>query len=282
MHAWKLLRAALVTVVAGATLIAPATAMAADPPTSAIEVSKTSLNVGEEFTITQTVHNAASFTIVGAKAALFGKTGVSLPGMIELVGCTGAVICFPLDIEYRAALGDLPSGATRTVVYTFKVLDTAPESVTLQHQLLGDEYSFELLEGPTLTFAVGPVEADVSVGLTGSASGARINYTLTVKNNGPATATGINVAAAYPSGLNYAGTNGCTRVGTTRNLNCGVASLASGASVTKTFSASAGLLTTGSFVATAQRTASSPTDSVAGNDKASKTCSILLGLLVRC
>lgn len=280
MHAWKLLRAALVTVVAGATLIAPATAMAADPPTSDIVVSNTSPGAGTEFTITQTVHNAASFTIVGAKAALFGKTGVSLPGMIELLGCTGATICYALDIEFRAALGDLPSGATRTIVYTFKVLETAPPSVTLQHQLLGDEYSFELWEGPTLNFTT--PKADVAVGLTGSASGARINYTVTVKNNGPATATGINVAAAYPSGLSYVGTNGCTRVGTTRNLNCAVESLASGASVTKTFSASAGLLTTGSFVATAQRTASSPDDSAAGNDKATKTCSILLGLLVRC
>ncbi|WP_165956930.1 DUF11 domain-containing protein [Kribbella antibiotica] len=282
MHALKSLCAALVTVVASAVLIAPGTALAADPPSSAIEVSDTSLNVGQEFTITQTVHNSASFTIVGAKAALFGKTGVSLPSMIELVGCTGATICFPLDIEFRAALGDLPSGATRTIVYTFKVLDTAPESVTLQHQLLGDEYSFELFEGATLTFAAAQVDADISVGLTGSASGGRINYTVTVKNNGPAPATGINVAAAYPSGLSYVGASGCTRVGTTRNLNCGVASLAGGASVTKTFSASAGLLTTGSFVATAQRTASSPTDPVAANDKASKSCSILLGLLVRC
>ena len=256
--------------------------MAADPPTSDLVLSTTSPGVGTEFTITQTVHNSASFTIVGAKAALFGKTGVSLPGMIELVGCTGAIICFPLDIEFRAALGDLPSGETRTVVYTFKVLETAPPTVTLQHQLLGDEYSFDLMEGPLLTFVPPQTDADVAVGLSGSASGGRINYTVTVKNNGPATATGINVAAAYPAGLSYVGTNGCTRVGTTRTLNCGVASLASGATVTKTFSAAAGLLTTGTFVATAQRTASSPTDPVVANDKASKSCSILLGLLVRC
>ncbi|MFK4088484.1 DUF11 domain-containing protein [Kribbella sp. NPDC020789] len=282
MHAWKSVCAALATVVAGAFVIAPSTATAVDPPSSAIEVSTTSPGVGTEFTITQTVHNSASFTIVGAKAALFGKTGVSLPNMIELVGCTGATICYPLDIEFRAGLGDLPSGATRTIVYTFKVKDTAPESVTLQHQLLGDEYSFELWEGPTLTFPTVPSEADVAVGLTGKASGGRINYTLTVKNNGPATATGIDVSAAYPSGLTYVGTTGCTRVGTTRNLSCPVDALASGESATKTFSAAAGLLTTGSFVATAQRVASSPADPVAGNDKASKTCSILLGLLVSC
>ncbi|MFI5734146.1 DUF11 domain-containing protein [Kribbella sp. NPDC051587] len=270
------------TVVAGALLIAPGTALAADPPSSAIEVSDTSLSVGQEFTITQTVHNSASFTIVGAKAAIFGKTGVSLPTMFELQSCTGATICYPLDIEYRASLGDLPSGETRVIVYTFKVLDTAPASVTLQHQLLGDEYSFDLFEGPTLTFAQTPTAADVAVGLTGRASGGRINYTVTVKNNGPATATGINVSATYPSGLTYVGTTGCTRVGTTRNLYCPVTSLASGESVTKTFSASAGLLTTGSFTATAQRVASLPTDPAAANDKASKTCSILLGLLVSC
>ncbi|MFF1818225.1 DUF11 domain-containing protein [Kribbella sp. NPDC058245] len=270
------------TVVASALLIAPGTALAADPPSSAIEVSDTSLSVGQEFTITQTVHNSASFTIVGAKAAIFGKTGVSLPTMFELQSCTGATICYPLDIEFRASLGDLPSGETRVIVYTFKVLDTAPDSVTLQHQLLGDEYSFELFEGPTLTFAQTPTAADVAVGLAGKASGNRITYTVTVKNNGPAEATGINVAAAYPSALTYVGASGCTRVGTTRNLNCGVASLASGESTTRTFTAATGLLTTGSFVATAQRTASSPTDPAAGNDKASKTCSALLGLLVSC
>ena len=58
--------------------------------------------------------------------------------------------------------------------------------------------------------------------------------------------------------------------------------LASGATVTRTFSADAGLLTLGSLVATAQRTASSPTDPNAANDRASRTCTALTSLIVRC
>nr|WP_238355870.1 DUF11 domain-containing protein [Kribbella sandramycini] len=126
--------------------------------------------------------------------------------------------------------------------------------------------------------------ADIAVSLTGSVQGgarSKITYTATIKNNGPGAASGINVAAALPSNLTYVGTNGCTRVGTTRNLNCAVASLASGASVTRTFTGETGMLATGSFVGTAQRTASSPADPVASNDKATRSCSGLLGM-VRC
>jgi uncharacterized repeat protein (TIGR01451 family) len=285
MHVLKSLRAALVTAVAGTALVAiPATTANAAPSTSAIEVSSTTLHPGDTFTITQTVYNAASFTIVGAKAALFGKGGVSLPDRFDLVSCTGAIICFPLDIEFRAAFGNVPSGESRTVVYTFKVKDDiAPQELTLQHQFLGDEYSFELFEGPTLTF--GTPEADIAVSLSASARGllvSRVTYTITVKNNGPADATDIRVTAAYPAGLSYAGSSNCARVGTTRTVNCDVASLASGASTTRSFSADAGLLTLGSFTATAQRTASSPSDPNAANDTASRSCTALTSLLVRC
>jgi uncharacterized repeat protein (TIGR01451 family) len=274
-----------VTAVVGTALVAvPATSESAAPPTSAVEVSSTTLHPGDTFTVTQTVYNAASFTIVGGKAALFGKGGVSLPEMFDLVSCTGAIICFPLDIEYRGALGSVPSGESRTVVFTFKVREDNPaQSVTLQHQFLGDEYAFELFEGPTLTFGV--PEADIAVSLTASARGllvSRITYTITVRNNGPADATGIRATATYPSGLSYAGSSNCARVGTTRTVNCDIASLASGASTTRSFQADAGLLTLGSFTTTVQRTASSPSDPNAANDTASRSCTALTSLLVRC
>ncbi|MFI7066083.1 hypothetical protein ACIBL3_34165 [Kribbella sp. NPDC050124] len=82
--------------------------------------------------------------------------------------------------------------------------------------------------------------------------------------------------------LVYAGSSGSTRVGTTRTVDCDIPALASGATVTRTFSADAGLLTLGSLVATAQRTASSPTDPNAANDRASRTCTALTSLIVRC
>jgi uncharacterized repeat protein (TIGR01451 family) len=281
MHAWKkLLRAALVTAVAGATLTAVPLAANAAPPTSAIELSSTTLHAGDTFTVTQTVYNAASFTIVGAKAALFGAGGVSLPDRFDLVSCTGATICFPLDVEYRGAFGDVPSGESRTVLYTFRVKDDiAAQSLQLQHQFLGDEYSFDLFTGPTLT--VTPSTADIAVSLTASARAYRVTYTVTIKNNGPADASNVRVVGTVPSRLRYAGGT-CTRVGSTRTVNCDVASLTSGASTTRTFAGDASLLTIGLVQATAQRTASSADDNVAANDKAIRNCTALTALLVRC
>jgi uncharacterized repeat protein (TIGR01451 family) len=286
VHAWKLFRAALVTAVAGATLVVvPVTAQAA-PPTSAIEVSSTSLHAGDTFTVTQTVYNAASFTIVGAKAALFGVGGVSLPDRFDLVSCAGAVECFPLDVEFRGALGSVPSGESRTVVYTFKVKDdVATQSLTLQHQFLGDEFSFDLMQGPTLNFTASPTAAaDIAVSLTASVRklvASRITYTVTIKNNGPSVASDVRVVGTFPNRVLYAGGT-CTRVGSTRNVNCDVASLASGASVTRTFAADTHLLTIGALAATAQVTHSSLNDPVAGNNKATKTCTALTSLIVRC
>ena len=110
----------------------------------------------------------------------------------------------------------------------------------------------------------------------------RITYTVTVKNNGPGDATGIRVTGTYPAGLVYAGSTGCTRVAGTRTVNRDIPALASGATSTRTFAADAGLLTLGSLVATATRTESSPTDPNAVNDQASRTCTALTSLIVRC
>ncbi|WP_199237258.1 DUF11 domain-containing protein [Kribbella antiqua] len=279
----KSLRAALVTAVAGTALVAvPATTANAAPPTSAIEVSSTTLHPGDTLTVTQTVYNTASFTITGAKGGLYAQ-GLPLTDFVDLVSCTGAIICYPFDGHYRADFGDLPGGESRMAVFTFKVRDDAPGSYTLRHQLVGDNYSFDALTGPVITIV--PNSADVGVSLNAVAQGllrSRITYTITVTNNGPADATGIRVTTAYPAGMSYAGSSNCARVGTTRTVNCDVASLASGASTTRSFSADAGLLTLGSFTATAQRTASSPSDPNAANDAASRSCTALTSLLVRC
>jgi hypothetical protein len=65
-------------------------------------------------------------------------------------------------------------------------------------------------------------------------------------------------------------------------VNCDVDSLASGETVTRTLTVNTGLLTAGTLTATAQRTESSPNDPVATNDKATKSCNALTGLIVHC
>lgn len=284
MHAWKLIRAALITGILGASLAVPATANAEDPPTSAVDVSSTSLSPGDTFTVTQSVYNAVSFPIQGGKAALYA-VGANLTDRLELVGCTGAALgCGVYNAEeFRAGFGDVPSGESRTVVWTLRVKDSpAAGPFVLGHAFIGDNYAFGGMAGPTITIT--PQAADVAVSMTASvrrAITARVTYTITVKNNGPGDATGIRVVGTYPAALVYAGSS-CSRVGTTRSVNCDIAALAAGASVTRTLSADTTLLTIGSLTATAQRTASSPADPVASNDKASRTCTALTGLIVHC
>ncbi|MET9269029.1 hypothetical protein [Kribbella sp. NPDC003557] len=284
MHAWKLLRAALVTAVAGATLVAvPATADAV-PPTSAIEVGATSVARGATFTVTQTVYNDRDFTITGGKAGLYAKE-TSLPAMVELVSCPGAFACDTLGSSVRGGVADVPPGESRTVVFTLRVKDDAPlGTITLQHQFIGENYAFETFDGPPLEIKEAPQFADVSVALSASVQmvrTARITYTITVKNNGPNPATGVRVVATAPAATAYYAST-CTRVGTTRSVNCDFATLASGETVTRTLTANTGMLTAGTLTATAQRTASSPTDPVAANDKATRSCSAVTGLIVRC
>ncbi|MEV0803421.1 DUF11 domain-containing protein [Kribbella sp. NPDC050281] len=278
-------RAALVTALVGAGLVAGTQVAAAAPPSSVIEVSTTSVAPGQTFTVTQTLSNDRDFSILGSKAGMYAKEPASLPGLVDLVGCAGAVACDQLGSSYRSGLGDIPPGESRSVTWTFKVKDDAPAgTITLQHQFIGENYAFEIFDGPALTIEQGTTDADVAVSMTASVRTlliSRITYTVTIKNNGPSAATGVRVVGAYPTRLVYAGGN-CTRVGSTKTVNCDVASLASGASVTRTFAADAGLLTIGPLVAAAQRTGSSPTDPVASNDKASRTCHALTSLLVRC
>ncbi|WP_410644069.1 hypothetical protein [Amycolatopsis sp. lyj-346] len=267
--------------------IAIAPAAQAATPTSSVEVSPTTVLPGQTFTITQTIYNDRDFTVTFAKGAIYG-TPTAIVDVVDVVSCTNttAVGCFQAGNSYRAAFGDLAAGGTKTTVWTLRVKDTAaPGPFTLQHQFVGDNYSFETFAGPVITVGNPVTNADVKVALGATGHGglnARIDYTLTVTNNGPSAATGIRVVATYPAGLSFASGAGCVRVGTTRTVNCDVASLASGASVTPKFSVNGGLLALGSYTTTATRTASSPSDPNPANDSASKTCSAVTGLIVTC
>ncbi|MEV4056046.1 DUF11 domain-containing protein [Amycolatopsis sp. NPDC049688] len=267
--------------------IAIAPAAQADTPTSSVEVSPATVLPGQNFTVTQTIHNPTDFTVTFAKGALYG-TPTAITDVVDVVSCTNttAVGCFQAGSSYRAAFGDLEAGGTRTTVWTLHVKDTAaPGQFTLQHQFVGDNYAFDILDGPVITIAEPATQADVKVALGATGHGglnARIDYTVTVTNTGPSAATGIRVVATYPAGLSFGSGSGCVHVAGTRTVNCDVASLASGASATPKFSVNGGLLALGSYTATAVRTASSPSDPNSANDSASKTCSALTGLIVTC
>jgi len=277
----------LSSLAAAATLFCASAPVAnAAPPSSAVDVSATTVQPGQEFTVTQTVTNTISdgSTVTSTKAAIYGDSTRAITDVADLVSCTGTTAaCGQLGSSYRAPLGDLAGGETRTVVFTLRVKDTAaPGQFTLRHQLLGENYAFDILDGPVITIPA-PPNADVAVSLAAtprSGLAARVDYTLTVTNSGPATATGIRVVATNTRALRMSGATGCT--GGPNTLNCDVASLAPGGTATAKFTAEVGLLAIGSFTTSVQRQQSSPDDSNPANDSASKTCSALTGLIVNC
>ncbi|WP_410789688.1 DUF11 domain-containing protein [Kribbella sp. C-35] len=279
-----MIRAALITGIVGGTLVVPMTASAEDPPSTTVAVSSVAPSPGETITATQTVTNIEGFTLVGAQAAMYALDQ-SLTDWFELVSCSGATTnCFVADGQnFRAALGDLPAGESRTVVWTLRVRDdTRTDPFRMRIQLRADNFAFPILDGPRIDIV--PGVADVAVAMTAAVKlvgTARITYTIAVKNNGPDPATDVRVVATGPAATAYYAST-CTRVGTTRTVNCDIPSLASGATVTRTLTMNTGMLTAGVLTATAQRTASSPNDPVATNDTASRSCRALTGLIVTC
>src|SRR5207302_5241133 len=221
----------------------------AGQPTSSLTVSTTTVQQGQTFTVTQQLYNPQQFTVTGAKAALYGDPA-AIVNVADLVSCGDeAIWCGALGSSYRAAVGDMAPGASRSVVFTFRVKDDAPTGqFTLLQQFAGDNYGFETLTGPVLT--VTPRDADIGVALSASPQGlltSTVSYAITVSNSGPAEATGIRVVATYAPGLRFTGSNGCAAVPGTRNVACDIAALAAGTSTSVQFSTATGLLTLGSF-----------------------------------
>jgi hypothetical protein len=263
--------------------LAPAVAVAAPPDPSAVVVSTTELSPGQVFTVSFEAFNPRDFTVVAAKAQL-RVVEVPAVDLFDLVSCTGTVVdCSPLGTSFRGPVGDLAPGAGRTVVFTLRVKDSvAAGSYTLEHTLVGDNFSFDPVLGPVLHVA--SQAADLAVSLDASPRGvltSRVTYTVTVVNGGPGAASAARVSGTYAAGFSWAGGHGCVRT-SGRNVQCDFAAIPVGGSASASFSVDAGLLALGSFSTSVSRVSSTPADPNSGNDSASRSCAALTGLLVRC
>jgi uncharacterized repeat protein (TIGR01451 family) len=120
-----------------------------------------------------------------------------------------------------------------------------------------------------------PLRADLAITKTASPVEARVGqtltYTITVTNNGPATATTISAVDTLPGSATFVSAPGCT--GTT-TVTCTHASLASEASVVFTITVTAPNVT-GSISNTASVSAASPADSNSSNDSVTLVTSVL-------
>lgn len=273
----------MVSAVVLAVVALPSPAFAAAPDPSAISVSDTVLSPGEEFQVSFELFNSDSSTITFAKAQLRTPTA-SMSDLFDIMSCTGTIDpgCFAFNGTFRGPVGNLPSGESRTVLFTLRVKDTAPTGTfTFVHQFTGENFEFSEGVGPDFTINS---TADLAVSLDASPRGiltSRITYTVGVTNLGPSAATSVRIGGVYAAGLSWASGSGCVHT-TGRNVQCDFAAIPSGGSATATFSVNAGLLAIGSFTTSVSRVSSSPADPVSANDSAQRSCSALTGLLVRC
>lgn len=262
----------------------PGVAVAAPPDPSAVTLGASEVSPGDTFTASVELYNPRDFTVTGANAQL-RVVEAPITSVFELVSCSGGA-CFEYSpTSYRGVVGDLAPGAGATVTFTFRVRDDAPfGAYTFEHQFVGSNFSFAAGTGPAVSIVGTPQAADLAVSLDASPRGiltSRITYTVSVANNGPADASAVRIGGTYALGLSWAGGDGCVRENG-RNVVCDFASIPVGQTASASFSVNAGLLTIGSFSATATRTSSSPSDPDSGNDSARRSCAALTGLLVRC
>ncbi|MGH3796743.1 MAG: hypothetical protein ACRDSP_17850 [Pseudonocardiaceae bacterium] len=279
----------LVLLTAGATTVAATPAQAAEPDV-ALSTSQSTVHPGDLVTITQSVtNNILSAILQPAARILSDPDGIA--SFTSLVGCTGpaGTTCSTVTsggqpIGYQALLpSSLSPGITRTVTYTLRINDDAPDlQETLQGQLLGLSFLRELLEGPLL---IVDANADAAVSVTGTKLGLlakNLDIAVTVTNNGPGVLRVATITTTLPN-LLLAIPVSPTCVPLPGQVTCLVPSLAKGASTTLNFSVPLNLLSLGlPYTITSTRTLSLSRDLNPANDSASTSCIVVSQLLTNC
>ena len=138
------------------------------------------------------------------------------------------------------------------------------------------------------TSVVSSTNADVailkSVSPNSIGDGQYTNYSLVITNNGPATATNVNLSDTLPASLTFASIANafnlsCSYNSGTTTIGCSIPSLAVGNSVTVTFVAQA--TTTGTIPNTASITGADQTDPVAANNSSTANLNVFAVTLVK-
>ncbi|MET0238138.1 MAG: hypothetical protein ABW224_26090 [Kibdelosporangium sp.] len=284
------IRPLLVTAAVLTTVLSAATPASADANIEVTgTVSPSQAQPGETFTVTETVQNHASFSVIGPVIRVLG-TPANLTSFADLVSCAGAagVSCGTLDgpqgpVGYQATLpGAIGGFESHTVTFTLRVKPGAERAVhTIQGQMFGSNYGVVPADIGTLTVVT---EADLAVALTATPTLGllvpKIDLTVRVTNNGPGTVRSATVQGTLAQGLTSNAGSRCT--GGAQPV-CTFGELAPGASTTGTYSVPLGLLHIGlPYGFSAVSTASSPTDPNSANNSAATSCRVITLLLVSC
>jgi uncharacterized repeat protein (TIGR01451 family) len=185
-----------------------------------------------------------------------GLTFVSNSG-----ACTNAFPC---------ALGTLIPGQIATITSTYTVAANATGTITNTATASATNDSSPANNTSSTSAAVS-TNADVAIAKSGPASAqpnTNVTYTITVTNNGPAIATGVNVADPTPSRLTFVSATGACAT-----FPCAIGTMTAGQTktITATYTVTAGPSTT--ITNTASVTATSPDPNGANNSSSTSMSS---------
>ena len=222
---------------------------------------------GGQLTDSITVANAGPQAASGVTVTLPLAAGVSL---VSAEPSQGAVTSSGGQVVVN--VGDLAAGTVATV--TLIVEPTVAGTLSQSATVTGDCADPNLTNNTSTVTTPVVAAADLDVNLAGSAPtailGDEFQYTVSVTDIGPSTATDVTLTNTLPAGMSYvsatAGTWG-TPVFDAGALTLSMASLAPGTTATMTINviptAAPGTLTTDSAAATAQQTDPNPANNVA-------------------
>jgi LPXTG-site transpeptidase (sortase) family protein len=247
------------------TATATVTGQAADiAVTKGVDNSLPNLNTSVTFTITVTNRGPS------------GATGVvvndPLPAGLLFVSATPSGTTTYDSATGAWTVGALANGANQVLVIVATVTTTSPVTnvATKTAELQPDAVAGNDAASVTVTGQAADIAIAKSVSNATPDLGAQVTFLITASNNGPSTATGVQVTEFLPAGLTFVS---ATASGTTTyNSGSGLWDIgALGNGAVASLSVVATVSTTAPTTNTATRTAADQPDTVVGNNSATAT-----------
>ncbi|GAA5107345.1 hypothetical protein GCM10023339_05250 [Alloalcanivorax gelatiniphagus] len=214
-----------------------------------VEYSMTFSNIGDDAATNAVVTDPLPANLTYVPGSLRITAGANTGAKTDATGDDqGEYVAASRTVRVRAGTGAgattggrLAPSATTTVAFQARVTSAAAgttvtnsASLAYRAETIGRDYSYTTADVST------PVadEADVSITKTASpepvTAGDQVTYALTVRNNGPTPASGVQVVDTLPAGTTYVSSNpssgSCAVSGQT--LTCGLGTIANGATGT--------------------------------------------------
>ncbi|MYW90885.1 hypothetical protein G3I59_09790 [Amycolatopsis rubida] len=143
------MRKAVVALVCVLALLGAGSVANADPaPSSTVSVAPASVAPGAAVTFSVTLSNADADPLKGGKLGL----GVANGAINQLFDVSTCALCYQAGNTIRYDVGDVPVNGSKTFTFSIGVFANAQHGqYVIEHQFVGDNYSYETLEGPTVT-----------------------------------------------------------------------------------------------------------------------------------